>query len=168
MTTDWVVHSRTVANKKFAVRFLPNRMQREHVCPQTEVLHMGTTAPIETIRQEVLAARGGIQCRICTREIQQEKRRGRPRLTCDLCAVFQAATAMVPYHPRICQQCGIEFRPARDVAKFCSDGCRLQAYNERRRSWTNQQCQGCGERITGRACKYCTKKCRRHRRMPTS
>jgi hypothetical protein len=109
-------------------------------------------------------ARGGpAKCKICQCDIRPENRRGRPRLTCFTCEVYQAALAMVPPEPRPCEWCGVDFRPQRDAARFCSDGCRRGAYSERRRSRGFTECQRCGVPLVGRARKYCTRECcRRH------
>jgi predicted nucleic acid-binding Zn ribbon protein len=89
---------------------------------------------IEKLYQEFLARRGPTKCRVCQCDIPSEKRRGRPRLTCITCDVYQAALAMVPPEPRPCEWCGVDFRPQRKVARFCSDTCRRGAYSELRRS----------------------------------
>jgi hypothetical protein len=114
---------------------------------------------MEKIRQEVLARRGPAKCRVCQCDIPSEKRRGCPRLTCITCDVYQAALAMVPPEPRPCEWCGVDFRPQRDAARFCSDACRRGAYSERRRSRASKECQGCGMPLMGRARKYCTREC---------
>jgi len=79
---------------------------------------------IESYRQKALARKGPIQCRACECEILPEKRRGRPRLTCTTCDLMQAAAALAWLDPKTCQWCRIEFRSARNNAKFCSDSCR--------------------------------------------
>lgn len=119
---------------------------------------------IEKLYQEFLARRGPAKCRVCLCEILPEKRRGRPRLTCITCDVYQAALVMVSPEPRPCEWCGVDFRPQRDVTRFCSDACRRGAYSERRRSRAIKECQGCGVPLKGRARKYCSPECcRRHR-----
>jgi hypothetical protein len=120
--------------------------------------------PIENARQEAFAQRGPAKCRVCRCEISPEKRRGRPRLTCVTCDVFQTAVAMIPPEPRSCEWCRVDFRPQRDTARFCSDACRRGAFSERRRSWAFKECQGCGMPLMGRARRYCTGECcQRHR-----
>lgn len=119
---------------------------------------------IEKLYQEFLARRGPAKCRVCQRDIPSEKRRGPPRLTCITCDVYQAALRMAPPEPRPCEWCGVDFRPQRDAARFCSDGCRRGAYGERRRSRAFKKCQGCGMPLVGRARKYCTRECCRLQR----
>jgi len=89
---------------------------------------------IESYRQKALAPRGPRQCRGCGCEILPAKGRGRPRLTCVTCDLIQAAAALTWLDPRVCQCCGIDFRPERNAAKFCSNHCRYRAYNAGRRS----------------------------------
>lgn len=118
---------------------------------------------IEKLYQQFLAQRGQARCRVCQCDLPTEKRPGRPRLTCINCDVYQAALAMVPPEPKLCEWCGVDFRPQRDLARFCSDVCRRDAYNKRRRSWAFRECQACGMPLVGRARKYCTGECcRRH------
>jgi hypothetical protein len=110
-------------------------------------------------RQEAFARLRPTKCRVCQGDLEPEKRPGRPRMTCVPCALFQAAAAIIPPEPRPCEWCGVDFRPARKVAKFCSDACRRSACRERRRSLTFRECQGCGMPLLGRARKYCTPEC---------
>lgn len=124
---------------------------------------MDIWALIDAARQGAPAARAPTKCRICQCDIAPESRRGRPRLTCGSCAVFQAA-ALHP-RPRQCERCKKEFWPEREVARFCCDGCRRAAGNERRRYvYTNATCRGCGTSILGRARRYCATDCRRQHR----
>lgn len=120
---------------------------------------MRLSGHIEKLYQEFLAQRGAAQCKVCQCEIPPEKRPGRPRLTCITCDVYQAALAMIPPDPKPCEWCGIDFRPQRDTARFCSDACRRGAYSERRRSRAFEECQGCGLPLVGRTRKYCTREC---------
>jgi hypothetical protein len=118
---------------------------------------------LEKARQEAFARLRPTKCRVCQGDLEPEKRPGRPRMTCVPCAVFQAATALVPPEPRPCEWCGVDFRPARKAARFCSDACRRSAYREQRRAHTSRECQGCRMPLLGRARKYCTPECcRRH------
>ena len=110
-------------------------------------------------RHEAFARLRPTTCRVCQGDLEPEKRPGRPRMTCVPCAVFQAAAAIIPPEPRPCEWCGVDFRPARKAAKFCSDVCRRSACRERRHSLTFRECQGCGMPLLGRARKYCTREC---------
>jgi hypothetical protein len=113
----------------------------------------------EKARQEAFAYRGAGKCKICQRDIPVEKRPGRPRLTCVTCDVYQAAVALIPPDPIPCHWCGVDFRPHRETARFCSDTCRQAAYREQRRSRTFTECQGCRRPLEGRSRKYCSAKC---------
>jgi predicted nucleic acid-binding Zn ribbon protein len=118
---------------------------------------------IEEARQKALLPRGPTQCRVCQCEIPPEKRRGPPRLTCETCDLFQRA-ALHPL-PRHCEQCGKEFWPDRDAARFCSDRCRCQSGNERRRlAYRDPKCIGCGMPMAGRARRFCAPECRQQYR----
>jgi hypothetical protein len=114
---------------------------------------------IEEARQKALAPRSPTHCRACRCEIPVEKRQGPPRLTCETCALFQrAASRPVPRH---CEQCGKEFWPERDAARFCSDRCRCQSGKERRRLvYKDRKCCGCAMSMTGRARRFCAAECR--------
>ncbi len=114
---------------------------------------------VEEARQKALSPRSPTRCRVCRCEIPVEKRQGRPRLTCETCALFRIAAA----HPlpRYCEHCRTEFWPERDAARFCSDGCRRQSDKERRRLvYTAQRCARCEQTIDGRARKFCSPDCR--------
>ncbi len=124
-----------------------------------EIQRMRFPDHIEQLYQEFLARRGPAKCSVCQCDILPEKRRGRPRRTCTTCEVYQTALAMVPPEPRPCEWCGVDFRPQRDAARYCSDGCRRSAYTERRRSRASKECQQCGMPLMGRARKYCTSEC---------
>jgi hypothetical protein len=118
---------------------------------------------IEKARQKALALRGPTQCRVCQCEIPPEKRRGPPRLTCETCALFQIVASR-PL-PRQCEHCKAEFWPERDAARFCSDGCRRQSDNERRRRvYTDQRCHECGRSMAGRARRFCVPACQQRYR----
>jgi hypothetical protein len=118
---------------------------------------------IEEARQKAFLPRGPTQCRLCQCEIPPEKRRGPPRMTCELCDLFQrAASRPLPRH---CEQCGKQLWPERDAARFCSDQCRRQSDKERRRRvYTDQRCRACGRSMAGRARRFCVPACQQHYR----
>ena len=120
---------------------------------------MGIQDLIERSRQAASEPRRSTQCRVCQCEILPEARRGPRRLTCEVCAIFQAAASRP--RPRRCERCETEFWPERDVARFCSDQCRQQLNKERRRLvYTDQTCCRCRKLIAGRARKFCSPECR--------
>jgi hypothetical protein len=120
----------------------------------------------ERARQAAFAITGPKNCRVCGCDINLEKRRGRPRLTCTTCSIMsEAAATCAALEATECGQCGVQFAPQRNGVRFCSRKCSHAAYRERRRqSWIAQMCCGCGVPIIGRARKYCTPDCSQQHR----
>lgn len=66
-------------------------------------------------------------------------------------------------HSNTCQMCGKETRSSR-VSKFCSDKCRNEQYNEKRRQKTltekeKLRCITCGNKLPKYRTKFCSDKC---------